>query len=329
MKKLIIVARYQHFWRNLGYSLIPSKYPQLFEVPFKHIYKHFLLALILLSIITSLFYIPSLVIFPYQVNEEFEKFDTFSLDVNVTTSAPVDFGLLTVDTNSQTVPEDIEGIFIDDEYLYVNIIPFAGTSHILLDDLSDVKRNLNTIRINLILLTVFLVPYLLLLLFVYHAIKYTLIATLTALLVVVTIRTGEGIISTAKTFKIAYFGSIFLMLELFLQIFVSAWYVQTLIPFFLYFVFVIMTVMHTAGQGHHGKTHKIKDSKAKKETKKSHDSDDNDDFIPIHIPKPMYEENHSHMSTKKAKTHDTPSDSASSDIDIKKIEEEIKKHKVR
>ncbi|MBW3014366.1 hypothetical protein KY335_03935 [Candidatus Woesearchaeota archaeon] len=161
---------YKIFFRDLADCFNPGKYHLLIDDKFRQILKFFFCALFLFLVVASILFIPKLVIMPFQVEKEFSKFSAFSLDADIQTSEPVNLGFITIDTSTQEIP-DKKGLYISNDSLQVNLLPFGlGKNQAKIDDLKDLSRNKKTVKMNLIIGTVLLLPYIFFLIYAYSAI---------------------------------------------------------------------------------------------------------------------------------------------------------------
>ena len=262
------------FFKNLFRSLSPFSYSELTRNGFGSILRHFALMMLLMVTLSSLLYLPKFMLVPYQANNEFNKFETFSIETDVVTREPVDFGFVKIDTDGPE-KDKIKGIYVNDQVMQVQFLPWGGPSTVNLDDLKDVLRNRETIRANMILLTILLIPYMYFLVLFYHIIKFLFLAVFTGILMIMLIRTGKGDVSGIKVFKISLYGTIVLTLELFLQVFNISWWAHSLLPYLLYLVFVLIATMYIMSHDkHHRHMPEVDDVfKPKKKTKKHDDED--------------------------------------------------------
>ncbi|MBD3259379.1 hypothetical protein GF371_01985 [Candidatus Woesearchaeota archaeon] len=230
------------YFKKAGEQINPIAYHDLMQDKYRYVIKHFLVLLLLLTVISSVLYIPKFIILPQQFENEFQKFDTFSLDIDIATKEPVNFGLLTIDTTA-TEPPEKRGIYITNDTVQVQFLPFTTPSRAKTSDFKDLTKATPTIKANLILGTIMLIPYLIFLMWFYHAIKFLLLILLTAAAAIIITRTFRGEIKSSYALKTCFYGSIFLMLELFIQPFSSSWQVNALVPYIIYAIFVIITLI--------------------------------------------------------------------------------------
>ncbi|MBW2987787.1 hypothetical protein KY336_04520 [Candidatus Woesearchaeota archaeon] len=230
------------YFKKAGEQVNPTLYHDLMGDKYRYIIKHFLVLLLLLTIISSVLYIPKFIIIPQQFEKEFQKFETFSIDMEVSTTGPVNFGLVTIDTTVNEPPRK-RGIYITNSTVQVQLLPFTKPGRANPGDFQDLTKATPTIKANLILASIMLIPYLIFLMFIYHAVKYLLLILLTAGIMIILIRTFKGEIKSRMAMKTCFYASIFLMLELFIQPFNSRWQINALIPYIIYVVFIITTLV--------------------------------------------------------------------------------------
>jgi hypothetical protein len=230
------------YFKKAGEQVNPTLYHDLMGDKYRYIIKHFLVLLLLLTIISSVLYIPKFIIIPQQFEKEFQKFDKFSIDMDVSTTGPVNFGLVTIDTTVNEPPNK-RGIYITNNTVQVQLLPFTRPGRANPGDFKDLTKATPTIKANLILASIMLIPYLIFLMFLYHAVKYLLLILLTSGIMIILIRTFKGEIKSGMAMKTCFYGSIFLMLELFIQPFSARWQINALIPYIIYVVFVITTLV--------------------------------------------------------------------------------------
>ncbi|MBW3017716.1 hypothetical protein KY325_01000 [Candidatus Woesearchaeota archaeon] len=230
------------YFIKAGEQINPVAYHDLMEDKYRYIVKHFLVLLLLLAVISSALYIPKFIILPQQFEKEFQKFQTFSIDLDVSTTGPVNFGMVTIDTTISTPPKK-RGIYITNGTVQAQFLPFLGASRAKTSDFKDLTKATPTIKANLMLGTIMLIPYLIFLMWFYHAVKFLLLILLTAAAAIILIRTFRGEVKSSIALKTCFYGSIFLMLELFIQPFSSSWQVNALVPYIIYVVFVIIALI--------------------------------------------------------------------------------------
>ncbi len=252
---------YKIFFRDLVDSFIPSKYHILIDDKIGQIFKFFFCTLFLFLIVASILFIPKMVIMPFQVEKEFSKFTEFSIDAKITTSDAVNLGFITIDTGAEEIP-NTKGLFINNDTLQVNLLPFGlGKNQAKLDDLKDLSRNRRTVKINLLLGMILLLPYIFILIYAYSAIKFLLLALIVGSFVVIATRTLKGVVKARVVLKTALYATPVLMLELLFSVFSQSWYVNTLFPLILYLMFVIIITVIL------GKEHKVRSHRRRKPKK--------------------------------------------------------------
>lgn len=267
------------FFRDLGDCFNPSKYHILIDDRFRQILKFFFCALFLFLVVASILFVPKLVILPFQAEKELAKFSEFSVDAKVKTTEPVNLGFITIDTKAEQIP-DKKGLFITNDTMQVNLLPFGlGKNQAQLDDLKDLTRNRKTIKVNLLIGTILLLPYIFILLYVYSAVKYLLLALLVAAFIVVSTRTLKGVVKARVVLKVALYATPLLMFELILQVFTPEWYINTLLPFVLFLLFNIV-VNVILSKEHRVRSHSSSKEKPKKKRERDYEEEEEETIDP-------------------------------------------------
>ena len=251
------------FFTILGMSLVPSRYHDLIYMRKRVILKYLFFLLLFVIIITSFFYIPQLKILGSQLDNEFSKFEKFNLDADVVTKEPVKIGLVTIDTNlPPSEAYKVKGILFTRDLMQVNLI-----TPIVMDitDWKNVLQNTNTLKANIILITILLAPYFFILYFFFNLVKYIIYALLASILILVLFRTLQQEVHFHKLIRISGFATVFLILELFLKPFGTPWYIHTLTPIIIYLCFIVITNMYVES------TKVLKDNKVSKEVQQAED----------------------------------------------------------
>jgi hypothetical protein len=236
------MVKIQNFWKTFGQSFNPKNYPSITtQYSLRRSYLHFIGVLVLFTLLAGLLYIPSLSDKPQEVQKEFEKISNLDFNIDASTSGAAKFGPLIVDLDSNRSLKN-RGVLLTRNKVEYKIVPF-GASTVLRD--GEIVKKINdpsNLGAVLGLVAAFLAPYLLIIIFVYHLIKYTLIVGIVASLLIIIIRTSHGKIHAKPVYKAALFSTPFLMLELPFQTFISSWGLNTLVPFLLWMIFFFLTV---------------------------------------------------------------------------------------
>ena len=232
------------FLSNLWKSLLPPKYRDLCrDNTVRKSALYFLTLLIIMSLITGILYIPILKKLPQEVQKEFSKINNINFNVDLSTNGQAKFGLLTIDMTTNRSLEG-SGILIAKQRLEYKLFPFTSPKVISDRDFQELVNDPSSIQKLFKTIVIFLAPYLLILLFLYHLIKYLVLVLLISSFVIILIRTSKGDIDGKPVYKSGFFASIFLMLELPLQIYVESWTYNTLVPFLIFLIFLMVTIFY-------------------------------------------------------------------------------------
>ena len=233
---------WKQFFFDIKNSFGVNNYTKLCNYSTMYAFSYFMKLLLLFVIITGLLYLPSFSDIPEKAEKEFAKFDNISFEVNAEGNEAANFGPLTVDLSSSNRSLEGRGILITSNKVESKFFPFSkksSTNYLELKDLINDEEKLGNFVKKV---SIFLAPYLLLLLFFYHAVKYFIIIIATATLIIMIVRTFHGDIPAKATYKAGFFASIFMLLELPLQVFIDSWIINTLFPYLIFLIFLLIVL---------------------------------------------------------------------------------------
>src|SRR3989344_109816 len=197
------------FFNNLWKSLLPPKYRGLCrDNTIRKSALYFFTLLIIMSLITGILYIPVIKEFPQEVQKEFSKMNNINFNVDLATNGEANFGgLITIDMNTNRSLEG-RGILIAKQRLEYKLIPFSSPKVISDRDFQELVNDPSSIQKLFEMIVIFIAPYLLILLFLYHLIKYLIIVLLISSFVIILIRTSKGDIDGKPVYKSGFFASV-------------------------------------------------------------------------------------------------------------------------
>jgi len=230
------------FLTTFGKSFNPKSYPSLIkQYSLRRSYLHFLYLLVIVTIISGILYLPSFADKPQEIQEEFTKIQDINFIIDATSSDAARFGPITIDLDSNKSLEE-RGVLITKKRVEYKLLPFGASTVMKDGEVHEFIKNPKSQISLLSLITIFLAPYLLILLYTYHLLKYTLIVLILGTIIVILIRTSKGDIHAKPVYKAGFFATPFLMLELPLQTMTSSWFYHSLLPFLLFVIFYLVTI---------------------------------------------------------------------------------------
>ena len=230
------------FFSNFRDSFEPAHYYQLCSQSSPRAFQYFFRLLLFMTILTGILYIPTLTDVPSRAEQEFSKLSNISLEVSATGNGAVQFGPLTIDLNNDNRSLQGQGVLITNSKIETRILPLTKKSSITFVEFNELINDEMRFRKIAGSTATFLAPYLLFLLYLYHAIKYLIVIFITAGIIIIIVRTAHGDVPARASFKAALYASFFLMLELPLQVFIESWTLNTLAPYLVFVVFYLLTL---------------------------------------------------------------------------------------
>lgn len=176
------------FFKDMWESLTPSHWAEISERPVGSGIAFFSKVLLLAFVVMILLAIPSMVKMPKAISEQLGKFDTLTLSGNFTMSSPIKLPksepFFVFDTSGAFTELTTERVLVTEDKVFYR--PLFSTYNINTEQLKDLKKNRDNLKLFLSVLVFFILPSILFYAFVIVWLKYFLILlTLSVILFVV------------------------------------------------------------------------------------------------------------------------------------------------
>lgn len=132
----------KEFFKTVLYSQFPKKYHELSQRPIKTAVEYLLSLLLVSFIVMGVLAVPKYLLLPQYIDNQFEKINTFTVDIDLETNESVKFTekdpQLTIDTSPNATLEEGR-VLITDEIFYLK--NFNKISEYKFDDYKNLKDN--------------------------------------------------------------------------------------------------------------------------------------------------------------------------------------------
>ncbi len=223
-------------------SFQPQQYTSLCRNRLGSALNHFCRLLLIFVLVSGVFSLPSFLDMPSLAQRELGKLQNISFELTAEGSEAARFGPLIIDLSNENASLKGQGILITKNKIEKRFLPFTDKSSISNVELKDTLNNEQKLADLIFWILLFLAPYLLILLYIYHALKYLVLIFISTSIIIMIVRTAHGDIPGKLAYKAGLYASFFFMLELPLQVFIESWLINTLFPFMLFIVFFLLTL---------------------------------------------------------------------------------------
>ncbi|MFT4304066.1 MAG: DUF1189 family protein [Candidatus Woesearchaeota archaeon] len=170
----------KQFWKKIIESFNIFRYKELSKTEIKESFAYFITLFSIMSAIALLLLIPSLIKMPQTIQGELEKADEFTINITIESESALNFP--TTNPLFSVVNNKSEGegllIFTKTELVY-NILPFFKPSTSI-DTYSNIKENSEDASSLAIILIILIAPSLIVYAYLFHILKYLIIAIVLA-----------------------------------------------------------------------------------------------------------------------------------------------------
>jgi hypothetical protein len=256
------------FFRRIKKSFKPKHYNALSKKSVKSSTEYLFSLIILSLIIMAVMAIPRFLFLPSHISSQLEQITEFTINTNVTTTAPVYFPnlkpFLILDTSGNIEELEEGNILITDkkiQYKFFNNVFTEETK-----SFKDLTQRRGFLQYGLLVLLLLLIPVILLLLYLIYAVKYIVLIFLLAIAAYMFFKVFRHKGSLKQFINAAiYSSSIFIIIEIVSSplgllpyyfpikvLYIFNISIITTALFFIYYIIVIYKMMHEPKGEHHG-----------------------------------------------------------------------------
>ncbi|MFC1728052.1 DUF1189 family protein [Nanoarchaeota archaeon] len=208
MKLLNKIGKYFKLYRRFLGSFNPRNYGEYADYPFKTAFTYYMSLIFNMFVIMAILFLPVIVDWPAQLNSKFDQFEEFDVEVDVETTSPIritEKNPMFIFNAESDVESDDATVVIDSGRIYYNI-PFKQFL-IDLTGYSDVKEHRTAFMPLILILFVLMLPSILLILYFWFAIKYSIMILVGSLIAYLITKAIKFKIGLRRTINIAVFAS--------------------------------------------------------------------------------------------------------------------------
>jgi len=202
-----------YYLKTVLTSLNPNSYKNLSSRKLADSFNHFFFVLIFSLIILVILFVPFTIFFSQSLKTDFEKIDSFVVDVNISSKEPITIlrhPSVILDLEKQNMTT--EQVLINENELQYKPYYFFGKRTVLLDDFKDLKAHQEKAENLLVFLLIFIIPALLVFFFLFFALKNLLLAIILSIIGFIVFKLTNYNINFSSLFKTALFASTILFI---------------------------------------------------------------------------------------------------------------------